>query len=72
MHISNKELFTGIMGEKNVRWHDDGKMDNIEIPCYREMKRPDPAIPIPITRIGIQKQVYTILTPDDSFLCMRR
>ena len=31
MHISNKELFTGIMGEKNVRWHDDGKMDNIEI-----------------------------------------
>lgn len=31
MHISNKELFTVIMGEKNVRWHDDGKMDNIEI-----------------------------------------
>ena len=25
MHISNKELFTGIMVEKNVRWHDDGK-----------------------------------------------
>ena len=54
-----------------MSWQDEDSV-SIAGQLPRAASRPDPAIPIPITRIGIQKQVYTILTPGDSFLCMRR